>query len=379
MTPKPVAIPPPNGNRRLEALPILLWSLLIVPSLLGVSTIAPVIRHMREASRYESNGVTVPLLDRFTGIDWLDQIVGDLVASFGLLQFRPDSPYYWHALDFLAQFGSIYAALLLESCRRAHGSQLLLWTVLGSLLAQLTTAGLLLPVYFYFLHGSTTLSNLVSSKGPEELRDLSTLAVLPAVALSFYVPHFESFLGPDFSARHWWNWVWQLFGLWGVILFLGFSGMLWTLRQLLPMMPTSLSRRVKLHNGLKATRLTAVCLGMVNVGTYWYVLMSSHYSWSEVYVPKYFWQSAADPGAALGTLLQFDYICVFGSALAWLGYQFRDLKTAGLIETSWAKITSLGLFVGVLFGPGSLWWVAWLMREEILTSLRPRREPRKND
>lgn len=252
-------------------------------------------------------------------------------------------------------------------------------TVLGSLLAQLTTAGLLLPVYFYFLHGSTPLSNLVSSNGPEELRDSSALAVLPAVALSFYVPHFESFLGPDLSARHWWNWVWQLFGLWGAILFLGFCGMLWTLRQLLPMMPTSLSKRVKLHNGLKATRLTAVCLGMVNVGTYWYVLMSSHYSWSEVYVPKYFWQSAADPGAALGTLLQFDYICVFGSALTWLGYQFRELKTAGLIETSWAKITSLGLFVGVLFGPGTLWWVAWLMREEILTSLRPRREPRKND
>ncbi|OWT43418.1 hypothetical protein VFPPC_17433 [Pochonia chlamydosporia 170] len=55
------------------------------------------------------------------------QIYGEIVAFFGLIQFHSDSIGYWHTLDSMAQFGSVYAGLLLESSRHAHGFKLLIW------------------------------------------------------------------------------------------------------------------------------------------------------------------------------------------------------------------------------------------------------------
>lgn len=142
-------------------------------------------------------------------------------------------------------------------------------------------------------------------------------------------------------------------------------------------MPRVLAKRVKLHNRLKATRLVAVCLGMVNSGTYWYVLGNSNYSWWNIYAPGYFLRPATDPEAAMGTVLQFDYICVFGSALTWLCYQLADLKVSGLITISWMQMAALAILVGVIFGPGTLWWVGWMAREEILASLQPEEKWKK--
>lgn len=148
---------------------------------------------------------------------------------------------------------------------------------------------------------------------------------------------------------------------------------------MLPVMPRILSKCVKLHNGLKAARLTAVCIGMISIGSYWYVFLSSNHTWADIHIPKYFLRPATRPDVALWTILQLNCFCVFGSAFTWLGYQLNDLKTAGLFQASWLRMVTVSVMVGVVFGPGSLWWLGWTMREEILSSLQPVKNSKKNN
>lgn len=84
-------------------------------------------------------------------------------------------------------------------------------------------------------------------------------------------------------------------------------------------------------------------------------------------IPKYVLRSAVDAEEALGTIIQYDYIAVFGSAITWIAYQLGDLKSAGLLQASWIRIVVIGTVVGALFGPGTLWIVAFMTREEVLT------------
>jgi hypothetical protein len=113
---------------------------------------------------------------------------------------------------------------------------------------------------------------------------------------------------------------------------------------------------------------------MLNTGTYWYVVLGSNHSWSDIYAPRYMLRPDTDPQVALGTLLQIDYLCVFGCALTWLCYQIRNLKVTGQVETSWAWMVATGILVGAIFGPGTLWWVGWMAREEILASAQNTRD-----
>ncbi|KAK2616308.1 hypothetical protein QQS21_000742 [Conoideocrella luteorostrata] len=357
-------------RRRVLAAPIILWAVILTPSLLGASIIAPLVNQWHEKSLYQFKGKSVPLKNEFYGIQMLDRICADIAAVFGLLQFHEESHYYWHSLDFLAQYGAVYGILMLESSKKGYRSRLLLRTIAVITLSQCTNSGLLLPIYFYFLHTSSNLKSLKHESASLEQNSASALAVLPTVALAFYAPHFGSFLDPDFAARHWWNWLWQPFPVWGTILFFVFSGLFTMLPKLQGVLPAFLAKRIKLHSRLKATRLTAVYIGMINIGTYWCVLGVSGHSWWDIYVPKHFLQPAKNPQAALGTIMQFDYIAIFGSAITWLVYQFVELKAAGLLRMSWARILLVGFGVAVVFGPGALCWVGWMAREEVLASSR---------
>ena len=74
MPARSIAIAPARGYRHLLTAPILLWSLLMIPSLLAIPQVAPVLKPMRDNALYQLRGVTVPLLDRFYGIKWLDRV-----------------------------------------------------------------------------------------------------------------------------------------------------------------------------------------------------------------------------------------------------------------------------------------------------------------
>ncbi|KAG6006848.1 hypothetical protein E4U21_006655 [Claviceps maximensis] len=367
-------------RRLLSAAPILLWSLIVIPSLIHVSNLAPLVQQWRTSSVYSRHGVVVPLTSTFYGVEWLDRIFADIVATSGLFHFHEQSLHYWHSLDFLAQFGAVYGILMLEASREGHRFYFLLGTVAALTLAQVAS-GAILPIYFFFSHISTDplclRSRSGSGSGTRAMRETpgsSALAILPTVLLAFYVPHFSSYLSSDLTARHWWNWLWQPFPVWGAVLYFALVGALAlvpTLSRSL-LLPSYLAKRVKLHMRLTATRLTAICIGLINIGTYWYVVVAtgSSWSWWRLCVPNQVLVSTPmeHPDAVVGTFLQFDYVTVFGSALSWLGLQFADLKDARLMSMSWTCIVVLGLVCGVLLGPGALCWIGWMAREELLAS-----------
>jgi hypothetical protein len=129
MASKAIILASGDGSRRMQTAPILMWSLLIIPFLAATPMnviLASVVRHTRKQPLLQLNRGAVPLPTHFYGIHWLHQVCIEAVASFDLLPFDQDSPRYWQALDYLAQYGSIYAALLLETCRRSRGPKRLL-------------------------------------------------------------------------------------------------------------------------------------------------------------------------------------------------------------------------------------------------------------
>ncbi|KAG5928857.1 hypothetical protein E4U42_007835 [Claviceps africana] len=354
-----------HRNRRLGAAPVLLWSLLVMPSLANLGRLAPLVQQWRAASLYSHHGVTVPLARTFYGVRWLDELLADVVASFGLVQFHDQSRHYWHSLDFLAQYGALYAILLLEASRAGWRSRLLPGTVAALTLAQLASGGVVLPVLFFFfiLHTGTRPHGL-RGEHPPAPSATSALAVLPTVLLVFYVPHLAAFLSPDLRARHWWNWLWQPFPVWGAALHSVLHG---ALQGLVPSLPARRTR-VRWYTRLQAARLTAVCVALLTTGTYWYAVGASGSSWWRLYVPSQVLAPAEQPEAVMGTFLQFDCLSIFGSALTWLAWQLADLKAARVMTMSWTRVVALGAVCGVLCGPGTLCCVGWMAREELLAA-----------
>lgn len=237
------------------------------------------------------------------------------------------------------------------------------------MLAQLSTAGFILPMYLYVLHVRTRPSALVGAATQYGQHSKLALAVLPTVALTFYVPHFNSFLRPDLTTRHWWNWIWQAFPVWGFGGVPAFYVMFSILFGLLQRLPKSLSIKVQRQTRSKAMRLTAVSIGMINVATYWYTMGKSGFSWKDIYVPRRWVATSSDPEEVLGLLIQADGICSFGSTITWLAFQIWDLKTMGLMRMSWARIVLAAVAIMAMFGPGALCWVGWMAREEMLASM----------
>ncbi|KAG5951395.1 hypothetical protein E4U53_003180 [Claviceps sorghi] len=364
--------PPAEATKRcLGAAPILLWSLLVIPSLANVGRLAPLAQQWRATSFYSREGVMVPLSRSFYGVRWLDEMLADAVAMFGLLQFHEQSLYYWHLFDFLAQYGALYGILMLEASRAGWRSRLLPGTIAALTLAQLATGGVILPILFFLWHVSTDPLHLRRGGGKRASPaspGTSALAILPTVLLVFFVPHFAAHLSPDLRARHWWNWLWQPFPVWGSALYFALVAALALASELQDLVPRFLATRIRWYTRLQATRLVAVCAAVISIGTYRYVLGASGFSWWRLYVPSQVLAPAEHPEAVMGILLQFDYLSIFGSALSWLALQLADLKAARVMTMSWARVVVLGAVCGVLCGPGALCWLGWMAREELLAS-----------
>lgn len=110
-------------------------------------------------------------------------------------------------------------------------------------------------------------------------------------------------------------------------------------------------------------------MATVSAASYWYMLLSSPLSVSEMFFPKYFNELPEDALTATFTLLQYDYIATSGTVLLWLAYNLGDLKSAGACQLSWLQIMLYSVVIGVVGGPGVLIWVGWLARENMMAKL----------
>ncbi|KAK7428043.1 hypothetical protein QQZ08_005475 [Neonectria magnoliae] len=322
--------------------------------------IGPVLNKILATSHFNWNGMSVPILREFYGIAWLDEVFSHITIAFAQLQFFNDQRAYWQSLVFLTDFAGMYAVLFLESCRPANRKTLFQFPFILAFLAQMLGIGTLGPLYFYLYHIFSPVEKVTAENFP--LTNWAFCAsVLPTVILAYHVPHLPSYFHQFLEARNWWNWIWQLFPVWGSLL-------MFVLSKTLSLGTRSSAQDTTQNTQVQTLRVTVGALAAINIAVHWYTLYTSNFSMSELFIPKYFSEKPQEADVALRTIIQYDYICTFAGGLLWLAYSFRDLEIAGFCKFRYLRTVCIAGTIAVVFSPGTLFLVAWLAREELLAS-----------
>ncbi|KAF7558091.1 hypothetical protein G7Z17_g134 [Cylindrodendrum hubeiense] len=345
-------------HRALLALPMLVLSGVATMAFGMAEPMGPVLNNMLDTSLFDWNGVSAPIIREFYGIGLVDLVLGHITVAFAQLQFFSDQRAYWQSLVFLTDFAGMYAILLLESCRPSNQKTLFHFPFLLAFLAQFLGIGTLGPLYFYLFYVFTPIEKLESPSF--HLTNCSScVAVLPTVLLVYHVPHLPSYFHPSLEARNWWNWIWQLYPIWGSIGMFALSKMV------------SLGARGEVAEQkpqLKTLRVTVGVLVAINISIYWYTLYNSAFSISEMFIPKYFSDKPQEADVALRTIIQYDYLCTIAGGFMWLGYHFRDLEVAGYCRIRYTRTLYIAGVISYLFSPGTFLLLGWLAREELLAT-----------
>ncbi|KAH7123281.1 hypothetical protein B0J13DRAFT_599065 [Dactylonectria estremocensis] len=350
-------------HRALLALPILALCGIMARVFGMAEPIAPTLENILETSLFDWNGMNVPVLREFYGIGLLNEIFGPITVAFAQLQFFGDQRAYWQSLVFLTDYAGMYAILFLESLRPSNRKTLFQFPSLVLFLAQMIPIGFIGPLYFYLFHVFTPIEKLLSPSF--HLTNWSSCAaILPTVLLAYHVPHLPSFFHTSLEARHWWNWVWQLYPVWGSLAIFLFSKVILPLGARVSPLATTQKHQTN------TLRITVGILAVMNVSIYWYTLYNSTFSMSEMFVPKYFFDKPAEADVALRTIIQYDYLCTFLAGYWWLGLHFRDLQVAGICKVRFVRTICIAAIISGIFSPGTFLLLAWLAREELMASTK---------
>jgi hypothetical protein len=226
------------------------------------------------------------------------------------------------------------------------------------LLSQIIAVGCTAPIFFFLAYVFAPEYKLTAPS----LRRLSAgpyWALLPVLVLSYYVSHFPSYFSASLERRNWWNWIWQLYPVWG-------SGLMFVLSKALDK-PTR-----EPNTDRHRLRIAMGACSSISMGTWWYSLASMKDYIFEVFLPQYLITFPQDPNVGLRTVIQYDYICCFAAGYLWLAYHFRDMERVGVCRVPWFKAIGVSVVLGLVVGPGTLFPVLWLLREELLIAAEER-------
>lgn len=228
-------------------------------------------------------------------------------------------------------------------------------------LSQMFGIGFLAPIFFFLFYIFTPAYKLTT---PSLYRPGAApcMALLPTVVLGYYVTHFPSFFHSSLEARNWWNWIWQLFPIWGSIIMLVLSKIISQPKEQTPR---------KWKQELNAIRLAIGVISIISTITWWYTILNMDSSVFEVFIPQHFLKTPQEPILGLRTVIQFDYICCYSAGFLWLAYHFKDLENVGVCSISWIRAGCASVVLGCLLGPGTMFPLIWLLREELLVATQP--------
>ncbi|KAF5664971.1 hypothetical protein FHETE_6831 [Fusarium heterosporum] len=344
--------------RAIYAIPFLAITALMTRAFAMAEPIGPVIEEMVKSSTFTAPGVAVPIVTKFYGVPILDGIFAVVTVAFANLQFFVDEKAYWQSLVFLTDFVGMYAVVLIESYRPGNKFIVSKYPVVFLFVSQIIAIGCTAPVFFFLCYVFTPTYKLTI---PSLSRPgiAPCVALLPTLILGYYVTHFPSYFHSSLEARNWWNWIWQLFPIWGSIIML-------VLSKAVPQSEDQTARSTTKE--LNALRLTIGTVSIISASTWWYTLATMDYSILEVFVPQYLINFPQDPNAGLRTVIQFDYICCYSAGFLWLIYHFRDLENAGVCSISWIRAICVTSVLSLFVGPGTLFPLIWLLREELLAA-----------
>ncbi|KAK6711219.1 hypothetical protein SNK05_005645 [Fusarium graminearum] len=342
-------------RRALYALPFLAITALMTRAFGMAEPIGPVIEEMVKTSVFTTSSATIPIIKGFYGIPVLDGIFNVVTVAFANLQFYFDEKAYWQSLVFLTDFAGMYAVVQLEAYRPGNTFIVSKYPVVFLFVSQMIAIGCTAPIFFFLAYVFTPAYKLTTpSLG--RLSVGTCKAIYVAIILGYYVPHFPSYFNASLERRNWWNWIWQLFPVWCCSITFAFSKVFARMNK----------SNGKLNPERDALRILMGGCSVLSMGVWWYTVASMKGSIFEVFVPQYLITYPQEPSLGLRTVIQFDYICCYAAGYMWLAYHFRDLEKVGVCSISWVRAISVTVVLGFLVGPGTLFPILWLLREELL-------------
>ncbi|KAK8022657.1 hypothetical protein PG993_013424 [Apiospora rasikravindrae] len=303
------------------------------------------------------DGGKLKMLDRFYGVEALDQAFRGAMASFAPSTLGYDSISSWQFFHFLVDMGPIYTIWFLESSRALNAWSPAYFPTFFALLGQVVGVGTVVPL-FYFLCIVFRPTQTDLARAPRRQSHFQgSIPVVPLIMLFHTSVVFAMFLAPDLSARHYWTWAWQLSPLWiglgnvaahQAAALLGWKGS-----------PSSSS--------FMAPGQMLGVMGLISAGVWTYTLLSSPHSLGTLFVP----QAGPQAGLALHMrkALQADEVGVVIGIFLWLAYCFAELHVGGLLGNGWLLYFLLGPVAILCVGPGAAFALGWYARERILEAV----------
>ncbi|KAF5598035.1 hypothetical protein FPCIR_3308 [Fusarium pseudocircinatum] len=352
--------PSPSSRlqRAIHAVPFLLITAIMSRAFAMAKPIGPTIEETVKTSIFTAKNVTVPIIKSFYGVPVLDDVFAVVTVAFAHLQFFTDEEAYWQLLVFLTDFAGMYAVVMMEGYRPGNTFPVIKYPVVFLFLSQMFGIGCLAPIFFFLFYIFTPAYRLTT---PSLYRPgvAPCLAILPTVVFGYYVTHFPSFFHSSLQGRNCWNWIWQLFPIWGSIIML-------LLSKIIPQPKEQTPRIIKQEHN--AIRLTIGVVSAISTATWWYTILNMDSTIFEVFIPQHFLTTPQDPILGLRTVIQFDYICCYAAGFLWLAYHFKDLENVGVCSISWIRAGCASVVLGCLLGPGTIFPLIWLLREELLVA-----------
>ncbi|RYO89272.1 hypothetical protein DL766_000909 [Monosporascus sp. MC13-8B] len=162
----------------------------------------------------EWDGGKLKMLDRFYGVDSLDQILRGAMATFSPSTFGYDSIGSWQFFQFLVDLGPIYAIWFLESSRAVNVWSPAYFPTFFAFLGQLVGVGTVTPVFYFLCIAFGPSASDLARASRRQSRCGNNMFVVPLIVLFHTSVVFAMFLAPEPAARHYWTWAWQLSPLW---------------------------------------------------------------------------------------------------------------------------------------------------------------------
>ncbi|KAG7406308.1 hypothetical protein LZL87_007745 [Fusarium oxysporum] len=355
---QPTSPPESRLRRAIHALPFLLISAVMSRAFAMAKPIGPIIEESVKTSVFTAQNVNVPIIKNFYGVPVLDDVFAVVTVAFAHLQFFTNEEAYWQLLVFLTDFAGMYAVVMIEGYRPGNAFPVIKYPVVFLFLSQMFGIGCLAPIFFFLFYIFTPAYKLTT---PSLYHPgfAPCMALLPTIVLGYYITHFPSFLHSSLEARNWWNWIWQLFPIWGSIIMFASSN-------IIPQPKEQTPRTWKQE--LNAIRFTIGVISIISTITWWYTILNMNSTIFEVFIPQHFLTTPHDPILGLRTVIQFDYICCYSAGFLWLVYHFKDLENVGVCSISWLRATCASVVLGCLLGPGTMFPLIWLLREELLVA-----------
>ncbi|KAG4430888.1 hypothetical protein IFR05_013633 [Cadophora sp. M221] len=343
--------------RAVAALPILaffVWTAYLLHRNGINQCVAPFMEEIVGTKRIKLGSVDIPILQKFFHVQGIDDKLKGITVAFAPSTLGIDAVSWYQGLVFMTDYGLIYTIWLFESTRKANEGTLARYPLLFFMPAQIVTIGIMGPLYYYLSYISTPAFKFLIP-GSRTTNTAYTRGIFFTMALFFYIPLLGSFLHPSLTARHAFNWSWQLFPL-----FVSLAQILITA------LPSSSSPRTPGDNNadLRIIRLTVLPFAFLSAGIWIYTLVNSPYSLSTLFIPTAPVTNTFMP--VMRRFLQVDQVSSFGASLLWLTYLFGDLKSESIVGQSWLVLFFVKAVLMVVVGPGATFALEWLWREEVL-------------